>query len=1220
MYQITRTICRQCHADCRLEVHSEDGKLAKIAEDRTDPRVDTNWPPQAPCKNACPAGLDIQGYIALIRKGQYKEALDVIKYDIPLPGVIGRICNHPCEAVCERGLHDAPVAICALKRFVADQVQDDIPPPKIEFRKEKVAIIGSGPAGLTCAYYLIKQGYPVTIFEALPVAGGMLAASIPEYRLPQDILRKELKSITDLGVEIKTNTPIGKDLMIDDLFSKGYKAVFIGAGTQKSKPLPVEGIELEGVYQALPLLRDRALRKISPDLFKGKRVIVIGGGEGALDAARTSLRLGAKQVQLVCLECRDEMPAWEEDVKAAEEEGIIINNCWGPKKFNGSNGKISEVEFIGCTSVFDTSGKFAPTYDETQTLSRSADAVVIAIGQDPDLSFLGKDSGIAVTKAGTIEADPISLATSREGVFAGGDVQIGPSTAIEAMAAGKRAGISIERYFQGKDMKAGRTAERSKPVHPSSVNAPKDIPRQKMPATALSERAKDFTEVELGLTEESAIKEANRCLDCGCLRRNAAREYIYHPDRIRFPLKRVGGRGENKWQQITWDQALDEIAEKLQKLKDQYGPETLFVTQGTARSTSWTGPRFINLFGSPNIVGPAIICYGPAVSTTASILGWPMIYRGDVTVNRNQEGKFPTKCVMILGIVPSRAYPRFWRTLSEAMKEGTKLIVIDPRRVQEAELADIWLQPRPGTDTALLLSMINVIIEKELYDKEFVDKWCYGFDQLKERVKEYTPEKASEICWVPADKIREAAIMYATNTPGISVHGMGGEQQENSIELIQAKTILSAIVGNIDAEGGDLMPATRVGTEVKEGPVAPGLELSSRLSPEQKAKQIGSDRFKLLSHEGRDLIWSHIKNKKDMWVGLPPLRAYSNYPLILRAILTGKPYPVRAGISCFSNPMTHMANTHVVYEALKSLDLYVVKEFWLTPSAQLADYVLPSSAWIERINAEPQGVGGFIVVGEVGLPPKVPGVHEYWTEYEFYRGLGIRLGQEEFWQGETLEDFYSNRYQRKIGMTYDDFMSKEDGVYLGTEEFKKYEKMGGFTTTTGKLELSSKIFETLGYDPLPQHKEPMESPFSTPELAKEYPLMLITGGRIYGYYHSEHRQIESIRKRYPDPRIQIHPETAQKLGIEDDDWVWIESLRGVIRMKAQYFDGIHPQVVHCEHSWWFPERPGQEPWLRGVWESSVNVLTDDNPERCNVRGGGWPLKTALVKVSKCKVF
>lgn len=1216
--QVTRTVCRQCHADCRLAVYSEDGRLVKIEEDRTDPRVETNWPPQAPCKNACPAGLDVQGYIAMIRKAQYKEALDLIKFDVPLPGVIGRICNHPCETECDMAFIDEPVSICALKRFVADHVQDKEAPSKAKARKEKVAIIGSGPAGLSCAYYLAKEGYKVTIFEALPVVGGMLAASIPEYRLPKDVLQKELKSITNLGVEIKTNAPIDRDLTLDDLFRREYKAIFVGTGAQKSKPLPIEGMELEGVYQALTLLRDRALGKLAPDLFRGKRVIVIGGGEGAMDAARTSLRLGASQVQVACLERRGEMPAWVKDIKAAEEEGIVINNGWGPKRVIGDNGKVSEAEFIGCVSVFDTQGRFAPTFDETRKTYFNVDAVVVAIGQNPDLSFLSKDSGLEITDAGTLRADPLTLATTREGVFAGGDVHTGPATAIEAIAAGKRAGVSVGRYIRGEDLRLGRTAERSKPVHPAYVNEPRGIPRQKIPAISLGERA-GFKEVELGLTEETALQEANRCLDCGCLRRNAAREYIYHPDRIRFPLKRVGERGENKWQRITWDQALDEIANKLKELRGKYGPETLFITQGTARSTSWTGPRFINLFGSPNVVGPATICYGPAIATTAAMIGWPLIYRGDVTIDRNKEGKFPTKSVLLLGISPAMAYPRFWRTLGEARKQGTKLIVIDPRRTQEAALADIWLQLRPGTDTALLLSMIHVVIEKGLYDKEFVSKWCYGFEQLRERAKDYPPEKVADICWVPAEKIREAAITYATHRPGVSVHGMGGEQQENSIELIQAKTILSAIVGNIDVEGGDYVPGTRVGTEVKPGPVAPGLELSGKVPPEQKAKQIGADRFKLLAHEGRDLIWSHNKNR-NMWLGMAPLRAYSNYPLVMRAILTGKPYPVRAGITCFSNPMVHMANTKVVYKALKSLDLYVVKDFWLTPSAQLADYVLPSAAWIERVNAEPYGVGGATVAGEVGLPPVVPGEHEYWTEYEFYRGLGTRLGQEEFWPGRTLEEFFSGRFKKRIGMTYREFMDKEDGIFTPPDEYKKYEKMGGFATATGKLELASKVFEQLGYDPLPKFEEPKESPFSTPEVAKEYPLMLITGGRLYGYYHSEHRQIDPIRKRYPDPRIQIHPETAKKLGVEDDDWVWIETLRGTIKMRALYFDGIHPRVVHCEHSWWFPERPGNEFWLRGVWESNVNVLTDDDPERCNPRGGGWPLKTAMCKVYKAKQY
>lgn len=1213
--QVTRALCRWCHADCRVAVHSENGNLVKIAQDRTDPRVDTILPPTLPpCNIACPANLDVLGYVGLIAKGKYQEALKLIKYDVPFPGIIGRICNYPCEAACDRADFDEPVSICALKRFVADNVKEE-PAPMVKARPEKVAIVGSGPAGLSCAYFLARQGYPVTIFEASPMVGGMLNC-IPEYRLPRDVLAKELKRVTDLGVTIRTNSPINQDLTLDDLFRQGFKAVFIGVGAQRVKSLPVEGAELAGVHKALELLHARVAGKIPADLFKGKKVIVIGGGEGGIDAARTSLRMGAKEVQLFCLESKDEMPAFKHDIKAAIDEGIIINNCWGPARFVGQNGKVAGVEFVGCSSVLDSCGKFAPTYDKSRTTDCSGDAVVIAIGQSADLSFLGKNSGIEINPGGTIKVDPVSLATTKTGVFVGGDVQTGPASAIEAIAAGKRAAVSVERFLLGMDLRADRTAARGQPgKYPAYTSLLKEFaPRQKMPTISLAKRRKSFAEVEAGFTKAVALKEASRCLACGCPRRAAAKEYIYHTDRLRFPLKRVGERGENKWEQITWEQALDEIAARLKELKGRYGAETLFLTHGTARSTSWTGPRFMNLFGSPNVVSPGTICYGPSVGVSAAMVGWPIIYRGDATIDPDEQGNQVTKCALFSGMDLSQAYPRLWKTAHDAKAAGTKIIVIDPRRTPTVELADIWLQLRPGTDTALLMSMINVIIEMGLYDKEFVNKWCYGFDKVRERAREYPLEKATEITWVPADKIKGAAIMYATNRPGLSVHGMGEEQLENSIAVLQARIILAAICGNIDVEGGDYVTGVPAGKATPLG--APGLELASMLSPEQKAKQIGSDRFKFLSHPGRELVWSY---NKSMWSGQAQLRAYANWPLLIQAILTGKPYPVRAGITVFSNPMVQMSNSKHVYKALKSLDLYVVKDFWLTPSAQLADYVLPSAAWIERPNAEPFGGSVDLIAGEAALPATAPGEHEYWTEWEFFRGLGIKLGQENYWKQETLEEIYDERLS-PLGMTLREFMNQKEGLFFPKREYKKYEQMGGFATPSGKLELYSNIFEKLGYDPLPAYEEPKESLFSTPELAKEYPLMLITGGRIHPYYHSEHRQIESARKRRPNPIVQINPETAKKLGIEDGDWAWIESPRGTIRMKCEYFDGIHPQVVHCEHAWWLPEMPGGEPWLRGVWESNVNVLTSDDPDRCNPMSGGWPLKTALCRVYKIKQY
>ncbi len=694
-----------------------------------------------------------------------------------------------------------------------------------------------------------------------------------------------------------------------------------------------------------------------------------------------------------------------------------------------------------------------------------------------------------------------------------------------------------------------------------------------------------------------------------CLRRQGATEWMTHPDRINFPLKRIGERGEGKWQRVSWDQAFDEIAGKLSDIRQKHGAEALAMTQGTGRLLAMmdvlTG--FLNLFGSPNIIGQGRICFGPVNSTCIAMFGRVHRHRMVVTFERDDNGKIATRSVLLMGLDPSKAVLRLWKSIREAKEEGVKIIVIDPRKTDTAELADIWLQLRPGTDTALLMSMINVIIEEKLYDSEFVDKWCYGFDKLVERVLPYSPEKMAEVTWIPAEKIREAARVYAISKPSVSVNGMGLEHLQDCMEGIQARFILAAITGNIDVKGGHYIPEP-----VKNINDLPALKMLSR---EQQMKQLGANRFKQISWPGFELTAEYSKK---VWGVVPDgSLSMAHNPTVYRAMLTGEPYPVRAAISMISNPLITQGNSKLVYKALKSLDLYVVADYWMTPSAEIADYVLPAASWMERPFFGTLSADDALIGGEQALPSTVPGEYDHKDDYQIVRGLAVRLGQEEHWPWENLEQFYDYKLEPR-GITFKEFMAG-GGHEFPVPVYKKHEKVG-FGTPTGKVELYSTVLDRLGYDPLPKYTENFENPLSNPGLAREYPLMLINGGRFQPMFHSEHRQIDVVRRKHPDPLVQVHPDTAQGLGIVDGDWVWIETLRGRIRMKCQLFKGIDPRVVHCEHGWWFPELPGEEPWLHGMWESNVNVLTDDELEHCNTISGGWPLKTALCKVYKVKQY
>ena len=470
---------------------------------------------KAPCRIACPAGLNVQGYVQMVKMGKYREALEIIMEQLPLPGVLGRICPHGCEDVCRRREVDAPVAIRHLKRLAADRFdprQVDIPcAPR---RKESVAIVGAGPAGLSAAYHLARKGIQSTIFEALPAAGGMLRVGIPEHRLPREVLDREIEVITNLGVTIKTNTPLGTAVTVDGLLADGFDAVFLAMGAHRGIAMGIPGEQAEGVRQGVDFLREVNLSGTAP---LGRHVAIVGGGNVAVDVSRCAVRLGAASVTILYRRGREEMPAWEEEVAAAEAEGVAIEFLTAPVEILAENGRVSGVRCVKMRlAAPDASGRRRPVPVKGSEYIVSADQVIPAIGQRPDLSALETVTGLTFSKRGTAEAHPVSLAMARPGVFAGGDLYTGPSVAIAAVAAGQEAAASIVRYFDGRDLVRGR--EQDQAAEPSWRPVPEDLPkaaRSPMPELPVEGRVGNFNEVECGYTEAEGQEEAARCLNCG---------------------------------------------------------------------------------------------------------------------------------------------------------------------------------------------------------------------------------------------------------------------------------------------------------------------------------------------------------------------------------------------------------------------------------------------------------------------------------------------------------------------------------------------------------------------------------------------------------------------------------------------------------------------------------------------------------------------------------
>jgi thiosulfate reductase/polysulfide reductase chain A len=474
-----------------------------------------------------------------------------------------------------------------------------------------------------------------------------------------------------------------------------------------------------------------------------------------------------------------------------------------------------------------------------------------------------------------------------------------------------------------------------------------------------------------------------------CSRGRLMIDHLYHPDRINHPLKRKGERGGGQWERVSWDQALDEVTAKLDGLRRQYGAETLAFTHGTKRTYHWDERRFHNLFGTPNICGANNVCMCPSQAIDYATYGGFSF--GDI---------HQTKCIVLWGQGPSQSHPTSSGQISRAKKEGTKLIVVDPRRIREAEMADIWLPIRPGTDVALMLGWLRIIIEEEFYDKEFVEKWTVGFEDLKRAVADYTPQRVAEITWLTTEQVSKSARMYAMTRPAMITWGFGIDKQGlNGSQAARARAILRAITGNLDVPGGEpigwVNPLGKIISDT-------AMEFNEALSPEQRAKQLGADEYPFFGFPG----WERNVEANSRLPGdymHPPnagMTAVAHARAVFDAMRTGRPYPVRAAISVASNPLLSLANARKTYEALKSLDLYVVGEYYLTPSAALADYVFPICSTVET--TELWHTPGFCVACQKGIDP----LFERRNTYDFWRGLGLRLGQQEHWPWETIEDVW----------------------------------------------------------------------------------------------------------------------------------------------------------------------------------------------------------------------
>ena len=654
-----------------------------------------------------------------------------------------------------------------------------------------------------------------------------------------------------------------------------------------------------------------------------------------------------------------------------------------------------------------------------------------------------------------------------------------------------------------------------------------------------------------------------------CPKGLASLEYLYHRDRLQHPLKRLGERGGGKWAPISWDEALDTVAGELAKAKEKYGAESVAFIQGSFKGGTQGAHllRFANLFGTPNCTYQGHVCFAPRLRASITTYGSYAI----------PDFEYPPSAIVVWGKNLAENLHHVYRRMMSAVELGAKLMFVTSGYVEGVGKAELWLKPRPGSDLALALGMLNVIIEERLYDSDFVQNWTVGFNELEAHVKDYAPEKAADISWVPAEMIRQAARFYATNKPACLHWGNAIDYGVNSFQTARALCIMRAITGNLESPGGDLR-----WTPAPVNPLSPEYTLPDKIPPEVRQRSVSS---------GRRLLPGTIE--------VTP-------PDVIDAILSGEPYRVRTAYSLGCNPMLSYSNARKVYEALRTLDFLAVADMFMTPTAALADIVLPVATYLEFNDV----VVPFYSIPAALVQQKVVSVGECRSDYEILRDIARRLEfGEYFW--DTDEQFL-DFILAPAGISCDEF--RKVGALVGSKQYRSYQSRG-FPTPSGKVELYSHQLKEWGFDPLPAYYEAPETPMSAPELVAEYPLVF-TSRKDGCYRHSGGRQIASLRGTHPEPIVYLHPQTAEKLGIADGECVYIETGRGRIRQTATLSDDIDPMVVVVDYAWWFPEDGAAE--LYGWAKSNINILTGDKPPH-NREMGSVNLRGALCKIYKASV-